>query len=623
MLGNYPLTLLFLLLLAFAFTGTGLLVLKTVQVAPDSMGERLFLAYALGAGVAGYAVFALAAGQFLYPAPLYLIIALLFALACTGWRGVEVTAALRVWRPPRGWIERGALALLLLFLGAAFLLALTPEIGKDALLYHLAVPKLYLRHHGFYFIPGNAFANYPFHTEMLFLLALFLQGEILAKLLAFAVVPVILLGIRQFAMHRMEQNAYPYLSMLLFFLIPSVFQLAHMAYIDLYIALYAMGAVITFCNWYRERLAGWLILCAVFTGLALACKYSTLLFPSLGVLGVAWSHRKSEESGPVLRDLALFLGVAFLVGCPFYLKNWVLTGNPLYPFMYGIFGGKGWNPELGRLYDGLFMYLGMGRGWLDYLLLPWNVSVHARMDSVYFDGFIGPLFLIVLPFLAGIRNIEPSVRITLLFCALNFLFWATSSQNIRYLSPLFPFLALTTGMVLTAYRPQKGVAILLGLVTAGCLAFNGFQIARDFMRIRPLGVISGGESRDEFLSRSLSVYPIYRFANENLPADARIFLVYAKNWTFLLERECYADSMFEHYTLKKILAASATPAEVYKRLKEKGFTHIMYDPSYVTGVKSMLSPEEIALFAAFRDKFLILLKRDRYYSLWRLEARET
>jgi hypothetical protein len=27
----------------------------------------------------------------------------------------------------------------------------------DALLYHLAVPKLFFKHHGFYFVPGNAF----------------------------------------------------------------------------------------------------------------------------------------------------------------------------------------------------------------------------------------------------------------------------------------------------------------------------------------------------------------------------------------------------------------------------------------------------------------------------------
>ena len=45
------------------------------------------------------------------------------------------------------------------------MLVLTPEIGKDALIYHIGVPKMFLAHHGIYFIPGNIFANYPFFTR--------------------------------------------------------------------------------------------------------------------------------------------------------------------------------------------------------------------------------------------------------------------------------------------------------------------------------------------------------------------------------------------------------------------------------------------------------------------------
>lgn len=71
--------------------------------------------------------------------------------------------------------------------GALLLLALTPETAKDALVYHLAIPKLYLRHGGIYFIEGNIAQGNPLLTEMIFLLALFLKGDSLAKLLVLGV----------------------------------------------------------------------------------------------------------------------------------------------------------------------------------------------------------------------------------------------------------------------------------------------------------------------------------------------------------------------------------------------------------------------------------------------------
>lgn len=605
-----------ILLLCFTFAGCGILFLKRLRLTFSSDGEQLFYAFGIGASVTGYAVFALAAGQLLHPAALYSLLALLLALSCAGWRNAGISLSLGNLRP-RGTVERIAATLLAILLGAALLLTLTPETGRDALVYHLAVPKLFLKHHGLYFVPGNISAHNPFHTEMLYLLALFLQGDVLAKLINFAFLLAILLGIRQFALHRLERNALPYLSMLIFAMIPSVFVEAHTAYVDLAVAFYTMAALFAFISWNSGRERGWLLLCAIFTGMALASKYTTLLIPFIGCLGVLWAHRDGEKGGAVFRDLSLYLGVTLLFGTPFYLKNWLMTGNPLYPFLYGIFGGNGWDPEQARLYDGMVLYIGMGRRLVDYLLLPWNLSIHAKLDTIIFDGVVSPLFLLVLPFLAGMRRIPAAMKIIMVYCALLFMFWASASQQLRFLIPIFPLLALLTGAVLSHYRESARVSLFLCAVVAGCLLFNAYHDGLHFLRFKPLGVVLGLEKRDAFLERNLSPYRMYRFVN-TLPADARVFLVHMKNWTFLCDRECYSDYMFEYYTLKKVLAASASPAEVHGRLKGMGFTHLMYDVNHVTGAKSMLSPEEKALFTAFQGKFPTLVKNDRFYYLYRL-----
>lgn len=612
-------TLILFVAFCFTVTGIGLLILKQIPATATSPGESLFFSFGLGAGVTGYAVFILAAAQLLYPWSLSLLSILLLAIAAAGWRTAGISLSPADFRP-RGIVEQGASLLLLLVLAAALLLAMTPEIGRDALMYHLAVPKLYLKHHGFFFVPGNAYANFPLHTELLFLLGLFLKNDILAKLINFAFLPVILLGIRQFALHHLERNNLPYLSMLIFAMIPSVFIDAHMAYSDFAVTLTTMSALIAFINWNGRKERGWLLICAIFTGLALASKYTTLFLPFLAFLGILLAHRNAEKTGPVFRDLALYLTVTALCGAPFFIKNWLITGNPLYPFLYGIFGGKGWDPELARLTDGIVLYMGMGRGLVDYLLLPWNLSVYARMDSFIFDGVIGPLFLVVLPFLAAIRPKETPLKIIMVYSVLLFMFWASASQQIRYLFAIFPFLALMTGTVLTRFREKRVIALLLAASVAGCLLFDATWIVRDFRKVRPLGVVIGAESRDAFLGRSLSTYRMYRYASENLPPDVKIYLIYMKNWTYLCDRECYADSMFEHFTLQKILTSSATPEEVYRKIKGMGFSHMMYDVNYVTGEMSMLTPEEKALFTAFQEKYLILVKNERFFYLYRLSG---
>jgi hypothetical protein len=612
-------TLVLLTVLGFIFTGCGLLVLKAIRSTISGAGEKLFLAFAAGTGLTGYLVFLLAWLQLLSPLPLYALLALLLTAAVAGWRGADVRIALKPCRLPRGLVERAACAGTIVLLALSLLLALTPEIGKDALVYHLAVPKAFLRHHGFYFIPGNTFANLPFQTEMLYLLGLFLQGDILARGLGFAAFPCILLGIRQLSL-RMGNNAFPWLSMFIFAALPSMFELSHLAYADLYVAFYALAAVIAFLAWFDSDEAPWLYLCALFTGLAVSCKYSALLLPFLGVLGVLLRHRDAEEARGALRDLARYVIPVMLFSAPYYLKSWVLTGNPCYPFMYSVFGGKGLDPDLAGLYNGLYQYMGMGRGWLDFLLLPWNMSVNAEMNSTRFDGLISPLFMIMLPFLAGIRKPGAQLKTIYVYCAANFLFWAVSSQDIRYLSSVLPFLAVLSGVIITRYRRSTGVSALLGVSVAGCLIFNTAHIARDFIKISPVGVLTGRESREAFLQRNLPVYDMYRFINTELPDNARVFLIFMRNYTFLCDRSCYADTMFEDYTLKKILSPSATPDAVYERLKGMGFTHIMYDARFVTGEKSTLSPEQLALFTAFKEKYLTVQKNQRTWNLYLIHA---
>ena len=601
---------------ALVTIGVGRMCILAFGVRFVSFGEHLFFSAGIGLIVVGYAVFFLGTIGLLSTLPLCLLLAALGLAAFWGWRHnphIQV-------KPPAGrvaWDYR-SVALLGFVLLAGFLLVLAPETGKDALIYHLAVPKLYLAHHGFYFIPGNVFAGYPLLGEMHYLLALFLRNDILAKTIHFSLLCGILLGIGQFIRFQMRENAFPALAMLLFASIPSVFAVSHTAYNDLFVAFFTLAAVYAYLRWSETGLRNWIILCGIFTGSAAACKYTALMMAPLGVLGILLSSNRSKtDTRQVFFQLASYILALAVVGCPFYLKNWIMTGNPVYPFFYDIFGGRGWDSDQARVYDTFIAGLGMGRTWADYLLLPWNLSLRAKADSPQFDGILGPAFLITLPFLFGRRHWEAPVKVLITYVLVSFLFWATSAQQLRYLIPLFLLTSILVAAVMTKYRDKKTIFRILILFVCGSLAFNAWHIARDFAKTNPLAVVIGTESREAFLTRLIPPYPMYSYVNRELPADSRIFLIYMKNFTFLCERACYADAMFETHTLQKILREAPTPEGVNDRLRKAGFTHLLYDDAYLTGERSPMSPDEKRLFAAFRDSCLSTV---RQYGSYRLEA---
>jgi hypothetical protein len=373
---------------------------------------------------------------------------------------------------------------------------------------------------------------------------------------------------------------------------------------------------LTFLRWLRQGDRGWLILSALFAGAAAACKYTALLLPLMGCLGVLWHHhRRQSLSGLALREMALFATLAFIAGSPFYLKNWIVLGNPVYPFLYGLFGGRGWDADQARLYDLFVGELGMGRAITDYLLLPWNLSVRAELDSPRFDGILGPVFLLTLPFLVGRRPWGQAVGVLLSLSLASFLFWASSAQQIRYLIPLFPLLSVVTGAILARYRDRRPLFLLLTLFVAGSLVFNLYHITRDFLKIHPLPVIVGTESRDAFLTRLIPPYTMYRYVNEALPPGSRVFLIYVKNLTFLCRRDCYADAMFEAHTLQKVLSRSSSPREVRDALVQERFTHLLYDESYLLGEWSPLTDPQKKLYLAFQDLFVSIIHQLGPYRL--------
>ena len=591
--------------------GIGRLVLIRTRMKGSDAGEALIFDAAVGFAVIGYGIFILGICQALYPVIIYSFTAVCAILALAGLLAARrpqskapllpQTDSCKTPAPNRRLvvvINRCCFILLAISLLACAALVLTPEIGQDALTYHIGVPKMFLEHHGIYSIPGNIFANYPFFGEMLYIWGVSLWGEILPKGTHFAIAGFILFSMWKFGKRYVHENSFDFLPLLLFFTIPSVFINAHVAYCDLILTFYVFVSLYAFVNWFHTEDTLWLILCALFSGISMSTKYGGLSFPFIGTLGVLWVCKKMGiSSRKAVHLLFVYILFSFITGAPFYLKNWIVTGNPLYPFFYQIFGGKGWSLQQAGYYDVFIKSLGMGRDLLDYLLLPWNLSFRARMNSPFFDGIIGPAFILILPFAIGMRKVSIEIKILLVYCLLAFIFWASSAQQIRYLMPIFPFLAIIASLTFSYYRNKKAIFTLLCVFITTGLLYNGYYIVTDFRKIRPLSVLMGQEDEDAFLTRMIPSYAILKYVNTSLPEKSYIFTIYMKNLSYLFNRPFYSDSMFESYTIESILKKSKTPEDVRLALKKRGFTHILYDIHFVFGDGSTFSQENKRAFS--------------------------
>ena len=96
----------------------------------------------------------------------------------------------------------------------------------------------------------------------------------------------------------------------------------------------------------------WLRLGAVLMGLTLSTKATALGTLGLLALGLlVWRLRGLKESPfAAVKGAVLWGLLALLIGSPWLIKSAIYTGNPVYPFFYGMFGGRGWDKAAADYY---------------------------------------------------------------------------------------------------------------------------------------------------------------------------------------------------------------------------------------------------------------------------------
>jgi hypothetical protein len=173
--------------------------------------------------------------------------------------------------------------------------------------------------------------------------------------------------------------------------VPTAYDVA--GYVDLALAAYTAMAVRAFGRWWTTLDARHLVWITIGMGGALSIKLSAafVILP-LALLALLRSLKASGRGpGPAViagsAIVALGLGVA--LAAPWYVRNWIRTGSPLFPFYLGVWPAQapGWDLERSQLYETLFSLYGNTQTGLDYLLTPLRLAVAAQPDQPpFYDG---------------------------------------------------------------------------------------------------------------------------------------------------------------------------------------------------------------------------------------------
>ncbi|MBI2886146.1 MAG: glycosyltransferase family 39 protein [Chloroflexi bacterium] len=615
--------------LALLGLGVGSLLLDRLLDEPD-LGpvEHTAFGGALGLAALATTVFFLGLAGGLSPLPALLLLNVLSLVGVVGlWRILRRQVIQPRQQAAPDARDGTALALQGLLAGAAALTltkALAPPVAWDSLVYHLTAPQQHLQAGRILGGIDVPYFYFPSLVEQLYAAALLVRGDVSAQAMHLVLAALGALAVWGFLARYQDRRAGWY-ALALLASATSLLSLATEAYVEWGLLTYGFLAFWALHRALETGSGRWLALSGCLCGWALATKYTgVFLALALGVLLLWHMTRDRRRDDPALpteqaglggwHALGLWAGPLAAAASPWYLKNWVLTGNPAYPFFFGGWRWDTWRAEwFSRPGTGLVTEP------LRLLSAPWELTVLGTEGSAFYDATMGPLFLALLPLLALVP-LRTWVSQALVVTAILFGVWlygaAQSALLVqgRLLLPAMPFLAaaLAGGLAESprlAATPVRVHRVLEATVLL-VLGLTVLRLGLEWVADPPLPYLLGAESRATYLERHLGDhYRALMFLNGELSPGARVLFLWEPR-TYLCGGACQPDALL--YNWRDLLRQYGSVDGVYQELRREGYSHVLL---YGGGLRHFseppnveMEPAHIVELARFEARYL-----DRLY----------
>ena len=459
-----------------------------------------------------------------------------------------------------------------------------PPHARDALVYHLEVPRQFLLHQGYASLGGNVFGFFPMGIEMLYLPCLAFFPPFTVQVVHFGFLGLLLFGLAEFRLAILRSDRLPSRDgwlLLALATVPTLWRDATWAYIDAGWVYFGFLTVAAAWGFLKRRCKADLLHGAVFLAFYLTIKYPGFYFILILALVILASRLAGRmtlriPAGAAAAALLLLL----LVAGPYYLRNLASTGNPLFPFFTRLLGSAHphWSPDHEQaLKLGILGQYGENVPPALAPLMFVGAAFNPVLDDpARFDGVIGPFLLLWLIPLLLCRRGPPREILLPLFIAAYLVAWGLILKQARFLMPVLPVI-----LMYFFSRPDSpgspGVAEkrVTRLAIALILVFNLVVLMPPVFRL-PLGrVLSGGRYETETLEQLLPVYRCQQFINQQLPREANLWVLLTGNENFYLQRRYQADYIVEDFSFQAWLARSDRPEEILNEFRSRRATHLL------------------------------------------------
>lgn len=499
-----------------------------------------------------------------------------------------------------------------LFVIAGWSLALLPPSGWDSLVYHLEAPRRFLATGEWPAGADGMHFAFPPLLSALYLDLMLLRGDGAAQLLHGSYLAAALVPVYSLAAERRGPRAGA-IAALLLASTPTLLRLAAVAYVDLaLLASFTMAfrlVTVAVRPGQKYPATPLLALAGLVMSVGAGVKYTGLVFGAslLVPLGLAlWSSGRAWA----WRRAAVAFTAAFAIGiAPWYLRNLLVNGNPIYPF---VFGGPGWDTARAAWYGRA------GTGLLDQplalLLLPLAATFFGVEGGQGFSANVGPIWLALLPIGLLLRPVRWRDPIALT-CGVLFVWWAAGAaisdtlEQTRLVAPAFGLLAVATACVLLNLLGLKldrlPVGKALAVSSCAAIALLGVNAAQYWLIQAPLASAAGAESHSATLRRILPGYAeaIERLNAATLPTDRTLFLWEPR--TYYAAAPATGDQTLDQWRRPPMTSDSGLA--LAQSLDRAGYTHLLVSRA---GLDFLLRTGQDAIDPSIIDRLIEAQRAD-------------
>jgi hypothetical protein len=403
-------------------------------------------------------------------------------------------------------------------------------------------------------------------------------SEVLPHLIVTAMTLLTALSMARFVQQWFDGDT-AWLAATVYLAMPMVKYLAGVALIEGPLGFFGFLTIWAGYVWLESRAWRDLAVAGVLGGLTASIKLTGAAVPlAVGGMGLLWSLlRRRDRSWQNALQFAGYGLIALAVVAPWYVRSYVNTGNPFWPFLYPVFGGRYWDSVGDQIHTAWLHRPNLAPTLWNYVGGLWYLTVRWTQ----FGGHrIGALILAQVPLAVLLWRRKPWLLGYLIGVSWGvYTMWFFTSHQTRFLMGVVPVLAL-----LAAYVTNRLLQLWpRWLATPGRMALIlYFVMGLPFVNARQRTLVAdrwpyvaGRISREEFLRGHVDAYPAFEYANQHLPQDAKVLLAIWETRGYYLDRVAIWANPISQRVIKWEGFNDAGILTAF--LRSRGITHVFWN----------------------------------------------